>query len=70
MQIEINQHTAFNVVITDNEVSVTKIVHSKAYTITAPWSLTALASLLAMLDDEFVMFSNIQKDHNKEDKYV
>lgn len=36
MLVSINQTNSFNVVLTDHSIKVTKIIHAKAYSLTAP----------------------------------
>lgn len=68
MVVSINQTNSFNVVLTDHSIKVTKIIHAKAYSLTAPiFSLEQLNRMLAMSDEDFKLFSGMQQDHLKDE---
>lgn len=68
MVVSINQTNSFNVVLTDHSIKVTKIIHAKAYSLTAPtFSLKQLSTMLAMSDEDFKLFSGMQQDHLKDE---
>lgn len=61
MVVSINQTNSFNVVLTDHSIKVTKIIHAKAYSLTAPiFSLEQLNRMLNMSDEDFKLFAEMQ----------
>lgn len=75
MSVSINQTNSFNVVLTDRSIKVTKIIHAKAYSLTAPifslndnvldqdkWlkAIEQLNRMLAMSDEDFKLFAEMQ----------
>ena len=69
MVVSINQTNSFNVILTGHSIKVTKIIHAKAYSLTAPFfSLEQLNRMLNMCDEDFKLFAKMQQDLNKEIK--
>ena len=69
MVVSINQTNSFNVILTDHSIKVTKIIHAKAYSLTAPiFSLEQLNRMLNMCNEDFKLFAKMQQDLNKEIK--
>ena len=68
MVVAINQTNSFNVILTDHSIKVTKIIHAKAYSLTAPtFSLKQLSMMLAMSDEDFALFAKMQQDRLKDE---
>lgn len=67
MLVSINQTNSFNVILTDHSIKVTKIIHAKAYSLTAPiFSLKQLGTMLAMSDEDFKLFAEMQVNLSKD----
>lgn len=68
MVVSINQTNSFNVVLTDHSIKVTKIIHAKAYSLTAPiFSLEQLNRMLNMSDEDFKLFAEMQTNLSKDE---
>lgn len=61
MVVSINQTNSFNVTLTEHSTAVTKIINSKAYSMTAPiFSLEQLNRMLNMCNEDFKLFAEMQ----------
>ena len=82
MLVSINQTNSFNVALTDHSIKVTKIIHAKAYSLTAPifslndnvldqdkWlkAIKQLDTMLAMSDENFKLFAEMQINLSKDE---
>lgn len=71
MLVEINQSNSFQTIITSQEVSVIRIINSRAYKLdskinSAEEALKRLSNILAMSDTDFVLFATINKNSKEE----
>jgi len=67
MILEINQTNSFQTIITSTEVSVTRIINSRAYKIdskinSAEEAIKRLSVILVLTNEDFVLFSQIYKN--------
>ena len=67
MLLEINQTNSFQTIITSTEVSVTRIINSRAYKLdsqinSAEEGIKRLSNILAMSNTDFVLFATINKN--------
>jgi len=67
MLVEINQTNSFQTIITSQEVSVTRIINSRAYKIdskinSAEEAIKRLSNILAMSNEDFLLFAQINKN--------
>jgi len=68
MLVSINQTNSFNVALTDHSIKVTKIINAKAYSLIAPiFSLEQLNRMLAMSDEDFKLFAEMQVNLTKDE---
>jgi len=68
MLVSINQTNSFNVALTYHSIKVTKIINAKAYSLTAPcFSLEQLNRMLAMSDEDFKLFAEMQVNLTKDE---
>lgn len=67
MLVEINQSNSFQTIITSQEVSVIRIINSRAYKLdskikSAEEAIKRLSNILVMSDTDFVLFATINKN--------